>query len=69
MIAASHGHLEVVKVLVEHGASAHAEDANGVAVYSHAMNNDHKDIVAFFDEFFDKRVGSGLQEEERNGVV
>ena len=50
MYAAYKGHLDIVKMLVEHGADVNKESNHGFSPAMAAFNNDHMDVVSFLVE-------------------
>ena len=44
-MASQHGHSEVVKTLIEHGAQVDMQDKNGMSSLMLASQNGHNDIV------------------------
>lgn len=52
MLAASKGHFDVCRVLVEAGADIHAVDRQGRTVLSHASQSRNPDLVGYLSELF-----------------
>ncbi|HHX3696171.1 TPA: RNA polymerase sigma factor RpoD, partial [Burkholderia cenocepacia] len=51
MIAAIHGHVDVCRLLLEHGADAAAKDGEGVTAYSKALVAGHMEVVELLARF------------------
>jgi len=61
-IAASDGHLDACKLLVEAGASPHAKDRWGHTPFDDAAVRSHDAIVAFFNSALPKKASDGVSD-------
>jgi ankyrin repeat protein len=50
IFASKTGELEIVKILVEHGADLHYKDINGQTAIDHARENNHTEIMTFLEK-------------------